>query len=188
MANNYSIYFKVGIGGVITSLIWFGVKFGLYSISNFEWLSIGGIILSFILFYHFTGTDKNLITFVSIFCFLLFILLYIFFNRTEVLGSRSSFDFSMITYVFGFSLGTFFLIKTFSEEKKSRFILVAIIFFLFTMSILAFDDLIKNFRLIQNLMNYYKQIENLIVTLSAFLLLIFPVKNIFKLMRQKKYD
>lgn len=185
MSNNYPVQFKFGVAGIISSLIWICVKFGLFSISNYEWISLSGIIFSFSLFYHYYETGENFSSFISVFMFFLFITFFVYFNQIKLKNTHTNFDFSFFSYVFFISLGAYFFVKSFVEVQKFKFILVAFIFLIGSFLNFVFYSDFNRWN--QDLFNSFalNKIENGVITLLLILLLFFPLKNIFMTIKQK---
>lgn len=184
MTNKYSIQFKLGIAGIISSLIWISVKFGLFSISNDEWISLSGIIFSFTLFYHYYETEKKSITLVSVFLFYLLITFLIYFNQLQLRKGNHNLDFVYFIYVFCFSIGAFLFLKSFMEEQKVKLLLTAFVLLIGTLLILILEFNFHQWKL--DLINsvHLGRIENGIITLSLVLLLYYPVKNIINILKE----
>lgn len=184
MTNKYSIQFKLGIAGIISSLIWISVKFGLFSISNDEWISLSGIIFSFALFYHYYETEKNSITFVSVFLFYLLIIFFVYFNQLQLRNGNHNFDFVYFIYVFCFSIGAFLFINSFMEEKKVKLLLTALVLLIGVLLILIMEFNFHQWKLKLISSIHLVRIVDGIITLLLILLLYFPVKNIINIFKK----
>lgn len=190
MANRFSLQFKLGIGGIVTSIIWIASKLGLFSLSANIWLSGLGLILSFIIFYHFVDAQNKPVTLFSTLLFFYSLTTLIYFYHIEIMGSRSNFDFSFLIFATVFSLGAFFLSNIFVEkfEALSRIFLVSVTLFLSSFLVIITNPLIVKINFINEL---YKEIENyldLALSISILLILIFPFKEIIKSFKKKQDD
>lgn len=179
------IQFKIGIAGIIASLIWIGVKFGIFHLSILEWISLSGAILSLACFYHFAGTDSNSSLFYSILLFFVSISVLIYFHQNESFNNRINFDFSILIYGVGFSFGTFFLTRSFYSRDRLKLFFVALIFFLGTLGFMFLRNSILSFVQTQPYFNSLKNFSNISITLVLILILFYPVRNIFQLLFRK---
>lgn len=183
-SNNFSVQFKLGLAGIISSLIWIGSKFGLFSISNFEWLSLCGIIYSLVLFYHYYDLEENSFSFLSVFLFFISITFFVYFNQNQSRNSHTSFDFSFFIFVFSFSLGAFLLIKSFLYPKKINQIFVSMIFLIGTILIFVFKFKLNIWIMVNFGLFNFDKILNYLITILLFALLLYPTKNIIKIIKQ----
>ncbi len=184
MSENFSVQFKLGVAGIISSLIWISVKFGLFSLSVNEWLSLCGIIFSFVFFYHYLE-NESLYTLISVYLFFYPSLFFIYFNQNQMRNSHLNFDFSLFVYVFTFSLGAFFFFKSFLSPSKLKLIFVSVILSIGTVVAFIWNFQIKNLR--QDFFSsiFWTKVEY-IITISLILILLFPIKNILNSIREIK--
>lgn len=180
MNKDYTVQFYIGIAGIFSSLIWIMVKFGLLSFTNFEWLSISLISFSLALSYHFINREINSLIMLSVLCFFISISFLVYFILSETEQSRLDFNINYFFYSIGFTVGTFFLIKSFASEKKLNLVLSATLYFFTLVGFFALPILSKlfNLQIIDNLISSITEVNETIINLLILLLIIFPVVNI----------
>ncbi len=177
-----SIHSKLGISGIIASLIWIAAKFGLFTISENQWICVSGIIFSFVIFYHFLGTEKKSIVLISTLSFFYSITLLIYFLQTEGINNRLNFDFNFIIFASSFSLGAFLIAITFLEKLVSELRMIFVSLFLILSSILVLflkSQIYENY-FIQEALSYLEKYLNTIISILILSLIIFPLKEILK--------
>lgn len=190
MDNRFSLQFKLGIGGIVTSIIWIASKLGLFSLSANMWLSGLGLILSFIIFYHFIDAQNKPVTLFSTLLFFYSLTTLIYFYHIEIMGSRSNFDFSFLICATVFALGAFFLSNIFVEkfEALSRIFLVSVTLFLSSFLVIITNPLIVKINFINEIYNKIEKYPDLALSISILLILIFPIKEIIKSFKKKQDD
>lgn len=190
MHNRFSLQFKLGIGGIVTSIIWIASKLGLFSLSANIWLSGFGLIVSFIIFYHFVDTDNKSATLLSIIFFFYSLTASIYFYHLEMIGSRSNFDFSFLIFATVFSLGAFFLSNTFAErlEAPSKIFLVSFVLLLSSFLVIMIKSLSVKVDFINEALRNFEEYFQLAISILLLLILIFPMKEILKSLKKKEED
>ncbi|GEM_PF-5634426 len=134
-----NLQFKIGFALIITSVIWTFSKFGIIQVDDKSILSLVVISVSLAMFNHFFNTNHKYFTLVSIVIFFTGIYLYVLSieNRSSIIFSQSI---SFMTYVFVFSLATFFLIEMMNEGKKISYLMIGLSLYLLGGVVILFNS------------------------------------------------
>lgn len=188
MSKTFSLQFNLSIAGIITSFIWILVKFGLFNLTTYEWLSVGLLIFSFAMFLYFLNEMNDKFLLLSIILFFVSIVFVIYFFKGSSTNNRSIFSFDFFYYAFAFSLITFFAVKSFFSDHKLN-LLVSIIFLIFTLSLTwLFGNLSLNINSSQILLFFSKskEIVDYIINICLILVIYFPLKDIVSEIKSQK--
>lgn len=183
-----SIQSKLGISGIVASLIWIAAKFGLFTISENQWICVSGIIFSFIIFYHFLGTEKKSTVLISILIFFYSITLLIYFLQTEEINNRLNFDFNFIIYASSFAFGAFLIALTFFEKliSKSRMVFVSLLLISSSILVLFLKPQVYEIYFLQKSISFIEEYLDIVISILILSLLIFPLKEIIKSFNKTK--
>jgi hypothetical protein len=180
MNKTFSLQFNLSLAGIIASLLWIMVKFGLFNLTVYQWLSICLLIFSLAVFLYFLNEMNDKFLLLSIILFFVSIVFVIYFFKGSSANNRSIFSFDFFYYAFTFSLITFFGIKSFfSDHKLNLFVsIVLLIFTLILIWLFQYLTLIIKSSQVLLLISKSKEILKYIINICLFLLIYFPVKDI----------
>ncbi|MCR4416133.1 MAG: hypothetical protein NUV92_00100 [Ignavibacteria bacterium] len=181
----FSIQFNLGVAGIISSIIWIMVKFGLINLTANEWVSISLLIFSFAAFYYYLslGIDKFLLASIISFFFSIVFLIYSF--SISTLNNRLKLSFELLYYAFAFALASFFLIKSFYKNTKIYFLIFIALFISTLLFFLVFKYLLpilessKAFYIILKM----NDVKRYLISFCLISLLYFPIRNIISEIR-----
>lgn len=188
MNKAFPLQFNLGIGGIISSIIWISVKFGLFQLTIYEWLSVSLLIFSLAMFLYFLSEMNDKFLLLSIIFFLVSIVFLIYFFKSSGSNNRFNFNIDFFYYAFAFSFITFFLIKSFFSDHKIN-LFISLVFLVFTLILIwLFQNysLIIRFSQVFLIISKTKRILTYIINLFLILLVYFPIKGIITEVKSKK--
>jgi hypothetical protein len=177
----FSIQFNLGVAGIISSIIWIMVKFGLINLTANEWVSISLLIFSFAAFYYYLSLgfdDKFLLFSIILFFFSIVLLIYSF--ESSTLNDRLKLSFELLYYAFAFAMASFFLIKSFYRNAKVYLLIFSALFLFTLLGFIVFKYLLpilessKAFHIILKMNDF----GNYLISFCLISLLYFPIRNI----------
>ncbi|MCX8056440.1 MAG: hypothetical protein N3F03_02375 [Ignavibacteria bacterium] len=181
MSDTYSIQFKLGIAGIISSLIWIAVKFGLFTLTEHEWISLSGVIFSLVIFIHFYGSEKINLVLISSILFFFSVTFFLYFYQTRDFVNRSNFDFNYLIYGVGFALGSVLLSLVFNEKVNSRFkvFLTSIVLLFGAIIYLLVEFQLPNLRNQFQFLLSFSEYINWTISILILLIVILQLKEVF---------
>ncbi len=185
---SYSVQFKIGVTGIFSVVIWILAKFNLLRLNFNEWLTITGILITIVLFYHFYGSNKRTLIYLSIYLFFLFTAFYIFLFKVSELRVSTSFNnFYLELFIYStiMMISSVAVIGSISLKNKLRHIFVFLVLMIFLIVMIGIESVSKSL-LDNSFFIYLKDVRNYGITLLIVALFFFPIKNLISLINKQR--